>query len=150
MVTPPKPNPFIKPTLDTRFHIDYDWWERSPGEDLRIYLLSHLQPDQRTRLADQANGDGEDHKVDYIDPETAEVFQANALELALRVAAQDASFINAETSLVDSVFRVLLRNGNTPVSSRDLEAQTSRPAQTILKMLSGGQIYKGIRPYTGS
>jgi hypothetical protein len=51
---------------------------------------------------------------------------------------------------VDSVFRVLLRNGNTPVSSRELEAQTGRPAQTILKMLSGGQIYKGIRPYTGS
>jgi hypothetical protein len=148
MVTPPKPSAFIKPTLDTRFHIDYDWWERSPGEDLRIYLLSHLQPDQRTRLEQSSNGD--DQKVDYIDPETGEVFQANALELALRIAAQEEGFINLETSLVDSVFRVLLRNGNNPVSSRELEAQTGRPAQTILKMLSGGQVYKGIRPYTGS
>jgi hypothetical protein len=82
MVTPPKPNAFIKPTLDTRFHIDYDWWQRSSGEDLRIYLLSHLQPDQRSRL--EQSSDGNDQKVDYIDPETGEVFQANALELALR------------------------------------------------------------------
>ncbi len=148
MAMPPKPNAFIKPTLDTRFHIDYDWWERSPGEDLRIYLLSHLQPEQRERLGQVADGDS--HLLDYIDPETGEVFQANALDLALRMAAQEESFINLETSLVDSVFRVLLRNGNTPVSSRELEAQTGRPAQTILKMLSGAQIYKGIRPYTES
>lgn len=148
MAMPPKPNSFIKPTLDTRFHIDYDWWERSPGEDLRIYLLSHLQPEQRERLGQVADGDS--HLLDYIDPETGEVFQANALDLALRMAAQEESFINLETSLVDSVFRVLLRNGNTPVSSRELESQTGRPAQTILKMLSGAQIYKGIRPYTES
>ena len=148
MAMPPKPNAFIKPTLDTRFHIDYDWWERSPGEDLRIYLLSHLQPEQRERLGQGADGDS--HLLDYIDPETGEVFQANALDLALRMAAQEESFINLETSLVDSVFRVLLRNGNTPVSSRELEAQTGRPAQTILKMLSGAQIYKGIRPHTES
>lgn len=148
MAIPPKPNTFIKPTLDTRFHIDYDWWERSPGEDLRIYLLSHLQSEQRSRLAQ--SGDGDHQVVDYIDPESGEVFQANALELALRLAAQEEHFINLETSLVDSVFRVLLRNGNTPVSSRELETQTGRPASTILKMLSGGQIYKGIRPYTES
>lgn len=148
MSVPPKPNAFIKPTLDTRFHIDYDWWERTPGEDLRIYLLSHLLPEQRERLSQGAESDSQ--VLDYIDPETGEVFQANALELSLRMAAQEENFINLETSLVDSVFRVLLRNGNTPVSSRELEAQTGRPAQTILKMLSGSQIYKGIRPYTES
>src|SRR5690606_41734838 len=107
MSVPPKPNAFIKPTLDTRFHIDYDWWERTPGEDLRIYLLSHLLPEQRERLSQAAEGDSQ--VLDYIDPETGEVFQANALELSLRMAAQEENFINLATSLVDSGFRVLLR-----------------------------------------
>ena len=36
-----KPSALVKPTLDTTFHIDYSWWDRT-GEDLRTYLLSHL------------------------------------------------------------------------------------------------------------
>ncbi len=137
-----RPSSLIKPTLDTRFHIDYDWWERNPGEDLRIYLLSHLSPDERERLS-QSDQNG---TIDYIDPETGEVLQYDELGLALRNAARSDDFINPETSLVDSVFRVLIKNNNTPVSSRELEALTGRSAATILKMLSGGQIYKGIRP----
>jgi hypothetical protein len=45
-----KPSTLIKPTLDTTFHIDYGWWERT-GEDLRTYQLSHLAPEQRERLS---------------------------------------------------------------------------------------------------
>ena len=32
-----KPGFLIKPTLETKFHIDYSWWEKS-SEDLRTYL----------------------------------------------------------------------------------------------------------------
>jgi hypothetical protein len=143
MSTSPKPSTLIKPTLDTKFHIDYDWWDRNPGEDLRIYLISHLPSDQRERLSRSEV----DAKVDYVDPETGEVLQLDELGLLLKVASEDPNFINREVSLVDSVFRVMLRNNNTPVSSRELESLTGRPATTILKMLSGGRIYKGIRPY---
>jgi hypothetical protein len=145
MSIPPKPSTLIKPTLDTRFHIDYDWWERTPGEDLRIYLLSHLANEARERLSQTQDG----NTVDYIDPETGEIHQLDELQLALRVAAEDPDFINNDTSLVDSIFRVLIRNNNTPMSAREIEAQTGRAADTILRTLTRGQIYKGIRPFLG-
>lgn len=141
-MTLPKPNALVKPTLDTKFHIDYEWWTRHPSEDLRTYLLSHLQPDQRERLSKV----DEQVKVDYIHPKTAEVFQLDELRLALQEAAEEPNFINPHTSLVDSIFRVFLSNGNTALSPRELEEITGRDANTILKTLGGRTVYKGIRP----
>jgi hypothetical protein len=141
-----KPSALIKPTLDTKYHIDYSWWERNTDpHDLRIYLLSHLPPEQRERLSQQEEGS----TVDYIDPETGEVTQLDALGLALKTAAADPNFINPHTSLVDSIFRVFIANGNVPLSPRELaEYIPDRSAATILKTLSGAQVYKGIRPKT--
>jgi hypothetical protein len=44
-VLPPDPAlaQFIKPTLDTPFHIDFDWWVKQ-GLDVNIKLISHLCP----------------------------------------------------------------------------------------------------------
>lgn len=143
MLTKGKPSALIKPTIDTKFHVDYGWWEQRTEEDLRTYLLSHLQPDQRERLGQTQ----ESRVVDYIDPDTAEVFRVDELELAIRLAARDEDFINAQASLVDSIFRLFLRHNNRPMSPRELAEKLDRPPETILKTLSGGRIYKGIRPY---
>mgnify|MGYP006921591702 CR=1 FL=1 len=145
MSLPGKPSALIKPTLNTKFHIDYDWWETSP-DDLRHYLLTHLPSEHRERLS-HAN---EAQVVDYVDPETGEVFRYDELKLAIKMAAEDPMFINPQTSLVDSVFRVFLKNNNIPLSPKQLSEVTSRPAETILKTLSGQQIYKGIRPFLAS
>lgn len=142
MVTAGKPSSLVKPTLDTKFHIDYSWWDRS-GDDLRVYLLSHLLPEQRDRLSQTEAGS----MVDYVDPETGEVKQLDELGLAIQQAAKDPNFINPHTSLVDSVFRVFLANGNIPLSPRELADRTARPAQTILKTFSSGTVYRGIRPF---
>lgn len=139
-----RPSTLVKPTLDTKFHIDYSWWERSP-DDLHIYLLSHLLPEQRDELS-QADNDSS-QAVDYIDPATGEVFQLDQLKLAIQIAAEDPNFINAQTSLVDSVFRVFLANGNLPLNARELAERTDRPAATILRTFSTMRIYKGIRPF---
>lgn len=139
-----KPSALIKPTLDTKYHIDYDWWERTPGEDLRIYLFSHLQAEQRDRISQVQ----EERTVDFVDPDTGEVFQLDELGLALRMAAESPKFITLELPVVDSIFRVFLRNNNMPLSSRELGAETKRDPITILKLLSGNRIYKGIRPYS--
>jgi len=53
-------------------------------------------------------------------------------------------------TLVDSVFRVLLSNGNQPMTAEELGSRLNRPAQTILRTLSGVRVYKGIRPILGS
>lgn len=136
-----KPSALIKPTLDTLFHIDYSWWDRNE-EDLRTYLLSHLPAEQRDRISQSA----ENQIVDYIDPETGEVFQLDEIGLALQEAAKAPDFINPHTSVIDNIFRVFLGNGNAALSSNQLEERIGRPASLILKTLSGGRIYKGIRP----
>lgn len=142
MSTIGKPSALIKPTLNTRFHIDYKWWDRS-DEDLRTYLLSHLPPEQRDRLSKVE----ENSVVDYIDPDTGEVFRYDELQLAIQLAAQAEDFITPHASLVDSIFRVFLRNNNAPLTPRELSDAIGRSPETILKTLGGRRIYKGIRPY---
>jgi hypothetical protein len=140
---PGRPSALIKPTQDTKFHIDYEWWQRE-GEDLRPYLLTHLPPEKRAYFLNKTEVD---QILDYIHPETGEVFRLDELGLALQEAARSADFINAQTSLVDSVFRVFLANGNVPRTPRELAKDTGRDAATILKTLGGIKVYKGIRPY---
>jgi hypothetical protein len=140
---PGKPSAIIKPTLDTRFHIDYEWWEKE-NNDLRAFVLAQLPTDLRERIEKSAIG----RIVDYIDPDSGEVFQLDELGLAIQEASKRQDFINPQTSLVDCVFRVFLANGNIPRSPRELEEDTSRDARTILKTFGGIVIYKGIRPIT--
>ena len=137
-----KPSALVKPTLDTQYHIDYSWWSRDE-KDLHTYLLSHLLPDQRERLSQS----GETRVVDFVDPDTGAVTQLDELQLALQEAARDPNFINPHTSLVDSIFRVFIANGNQPLSPHELEILTGRQAPLILRTLSGARIYNGIRPY---
>jgi hypothetical protein len=131
----------VKPTLETRFHIDYDWWKRE-GRDLRAYLISHLLPEQRAQFDNMR----EEAPIDWVDPETAEVRQVDALQQALVTATRDSQFINERTALVDAIFRVFLANGNKPLTPVELGVEISRPAVTILRTLSGAQVYKGLRP----
>jgi hypothetical protein len=138
---PPGKPTVLKPTADTKFHIEYDWWEHE-NEDLRVYLLTHLPPEKREYFQNLE----EVRVVDYIHPETAEVFRLDELQLALQEASRSADFINPQTSLVDSVFRVFLATGNQPRSSRELAEATGRDATTILRTFGGVKIYKGIRP----
>lgn len=138
-----KPSTLVKPTLDTKYHIDYPWWDKNTDEDLRTYILSHLLPEQREKLTQST----ESVTLDFIDPMTGEVMEVDELGLAIQIAARDPNFINQQTSLIDSVFRVFLTNGNQPLSANELAERTNRPAATILKTIGGTRVYKGIRPY---
>lgn len=131
----------IKPTLDTKFHIDYDWWERE-DQELRVYLLSHLDPSQRAFFAEHRDTE----EVDWVDPVTAEVRKVDALQRALKEASKKEDFITPRTSLVDAVFRVFLANNNAPLTPLELSERIGRPPMTILRTLTGTTVYKGIRP----
>jgi biotin operon repressor len=50
---------------------------------------------------------------------------------------------------VEGVFRLLLANGNAPISAEELGRRLNRPADTILKTIAGVRVYKGLRPYNG-
>lgn len=139
-----KLNGLLRPTEDTKYHIDYTWWDRS-HDDLRGYLLTHLPQDQRDAFRQiDAN-----QVIDHIDPDTGEVFRMDALQLAIQNAAKAPDFINQHTSVVDGIFRVFLANHNTPLSPNELASRVSRPASTILRTLSGARVYNGIRPTEG-
>ena len=56
-------------------------------------------------------------------------------------------FLDEHTAVVEAIFRVLLANGNTPMSAEELGARLNRPAEIILKTIAGGRVYKGLRPY---
>jgi hypothetical protein len=137
---PGLPSALAKTSVDTKFHIDYDWWD-NPAQ-LRLYLLSHIQDEAaRERLSQQEEGS----VVDYVHPETGEVLRADELNMALQQAAREPDFISPTASMVDNVFRVFLRNGNQPKSPRELENLVDRPASVILKTIGGTTIYQGIR-----
>lgn len=135
------PGALAKAKLDTKFHIDYDWWD-NPSQ-LRLYLLSHIQDEERRETLSQSE---EGSIVDYVHPETGEVFRSDELELALRHAAQEPDFINPQASMVDNIFRAFLRNGNKPLTPRELESIVGKSATVILKTIGGTRVYKGIRP----
>ena len=138
-------NYLIKPSLETKFFIDYDWWETS-RDDLQIYLLTHLSEEQQQSLA---NRDLQD-VYDYVHPETGEVFTLDALGMAIRESSRSADFISDHIGLIDSVFRAFLVNGNQPLNARELAAATGRNAATILKTIGGVHVYRGIRPHSAS
>jgi len=133
----------VKPTLETRIHVDYDWWGRNERK-LQVYLQSHLCPDHQA-LFEERSEDGD--LLDWVDPDTAEVRQVDSLQHALIThCAVQPDYYARTTSLVDSVFRVFLANGNTPLTPVELGEKLGRSPAMILRTLSSGRVYKGLRP----
>ncbi len=132
----------VKPTLDTRFHIDFGWWSQS-DRDWRVYLQSLLCPEHQQTFRDYQADD----TVDFVDPETAEVQRVDGLQHVLIThCAKEPGFITDRTTMVDAIFRLFLANGNEPMTPQELAERLRRPPLTILKVLSSGQVYRGIRP----
>ena len=132
----------IKPTLDTPFHISLEWWERT-GRDMRVELRSHLCPEHQAVYADHYDTE----EIDWVDPRTGEVTRVDGLQHVIREhCSRQPGYISDRISLVDAVFRVFLSNGNVPLSPRELADVIGRPAETILRTLSGRTVYKGLRP----
>ncbi len=138
----PKFQVLVRPTLDTKFHIDFDWWARQ-SRDLRVYLRSYLCPEHRQVF--EAHQDVEE--IDWIDEDTAEVTRVDGLRHLLRVhCSLQPGYITASTPLIDAVFRVFLANNNKPLTPVELGARIHRDPRMILRALSGQRVYKGLRP----
>jgi hypothetical protein len=142
-VETPRAKFIVRPTLDTKFRIDYDWWERTE-RDLEIYLHSHLCSEHREAYADVKA----DALVDNVDPETAEVNKVPGIQNTLiSHCAQQADYITRQTSLVNAVFRIFLANGNSPLTPRELGERLGRQPNMVLRTFSSPRVYKGVRPY---
>lgn len=134
---------WIRPTLDTKYRIDFAWWDEQ-NLDFRLYL--------RNQLCDDHQKDCTNHHVtemvDWIDPDTAEVQRVDALWQALKSCCSlKPDYIDASTPLITAIFRTFLMNDNRPLSPRELAERLSysRP-DAILRTLSKGKVYRGIKP----
>jgi hypothetical protein len=133
----------VRPTLETKFQIDYDWWDRA-DRDLEIYLHSHLCSEHQETFIDAKA----DALVDNVDPETAEVTKVPGIQnILITHCAQQPDYITRQTSLVNAVFRLFLANGNTPLSARELGERLGRQPNMVLRTFSSRRVYKGIRPF---
>ena len=132
----------IKPKTTSPFKIDFEWWKHH-DRDWRVFLRSMLCDEHQKLFKDVEN----DEVIDWVDPTTAEITQVDGLQhILITHCAKQADFLNQRMSLVDSVFRILLSNGNKPMSPDQFSEVLNRPALTILRTLSGSRVYKGIRP----
>jgi len=132
----------VKPSLATSFHIDFSWWAKN-DRDWRVYLRSNLCPEHQKAFE---NVDLEE-KVDWVDPNTAEVQRVDGLQhILITHCARQSGFITEHSTLVDAAFRLFLANGNTPMSAIEIGERLGRSPEVILRTLTGGRVYKGLRP----
>jgi hypothetical protein len=133
----------LRPNVDTKFHIDLGWWEKS-HKDMRVYMQNALCKSCRTDLADVDL----DEKLDWVDEETGEVTQVDPLWHTIRACCSDKpEYVTEDTPIIDAIFMTFLSNGNKPLSVSELhEMLDKRPPETILRMLTRGRTYLGIRP----
>jgi hypothetical protein len=91
-----------------------------------------------------------DQFIDWVDPRTAEVVPLDSLQQVLMThCAKEPDFLTDHTTLVDGVFRILLSNGNSPATAEELGEKLGKSPDIILKTISSGRVYKGIRPVQG-
>jgi hypothetical protein len=133
---------WVKPTVDTKFHIDRDWWNEK-GRNFRVHLLSHLCAECQARYKNYQEAD----VIDWIDADTGEVSQVDGLWHSLRVCcSRKPDYVDDLTPLTTAIFRTFLANGNSPLSPAELAKQLNRPAETILRTIGGFNVYNGIKP----
>lgn len=132
----------VKPSVDTPFHIDFDWWKKNE-RDWHVYLRSLLCAEHQETFGEMDEG----QTIDWIDPVTAEVKPVDGIQNALMThCVRQPEFLTSQTALVEAVFRLFLTNGNHPMTSSELGARLKRPPETILRTLASARVYKGIRP----
>jgi len=142
-VTKVKPYSLVKPSTNTPFHIDFDWWQKNDRE-WRVHLRGCLCSEHQQAFSDLES----DEKADWIDPETAEVQRVDGLQhVLISHCAKQEGFITNQTTMVESIFRLFLANGNLHLTPLELAEELNRPPTTILRTISGIRVYKGIRPY---
>jgi len=132
----------VKPTENTLFHIDYNWW-RENDNNWKVFLQNYLCPEHKNAF----EGSGDETEIDWINPDTAEVTQIDGvLHVLMTHCSLLPGFIDEHNPVVDVVFKVLFVNGNKPMSAKEIGEKINRPADLILKTLAGPKVYRGIRP----
>ena len=133
---------YIKPTLDTKFHIDFSWWLKQDNK-LKIHLQSHACPECLAQYHEK-----QERAFDWIDPETGEVFQLDMLWYLINThCGQNSDFVGEHMPLTTAIFRTFIANNNTPLTPSEIHEKVQQKTPTvILRTIGGHKVYQGIRP----
>jgi hypothetical protein len=133
---------YIRPTLETKFHIDFAWWQKE-GQNLRAYLQSHACPGCQ-ELAEA----GQDQVFDWVNFETGEVFQIDIMWYLIATHCyDDPTFFDNRVPLTSAIFRAFIVNNNKPMTSIEIHQRIHKQnPETILRTIGSRQVYKGIKP----
>jgi len=135
---------YVKPTIETKFHIDFDWWQQQ-GRDLGVHLSMLLCSEDKATYAGSPA-----REVDWVSPDTGEVKQVNALwEVVHSHCSHQPEFITDHMPLTAAIFRAFVANDNAPLTPVELHQLLGRKsANLILGTITGSQVYQGIKPVT--
>jgi hypothetical protein len=132
---------YIKPTLETKFHIDFQWWQKK-DQNLKIQLRSQACPDCQERYE-------EGQTFDWVNPETGEVFEMDMLWHCIhQECSQKEDFIDDHTPMTTAIFRIFIANNNKALTPMEIHEKLPRKSpEMILKTIGGRVVYQGIKPF---
>ncbi|HXV42992.1 MAG TPA: hypothetical protein VEC96_08005 [Anaerolineae bacterium] len=138
---------YVKPTLDTKFHIDFAWWKKQ-SQNLGAYLQSHLCSEAKAAYSNQTPN----QTFDWVNPETGEVFQIDMLWYTIQTeCGEQPNFIDENMPLTRAIFRLFIANDNIPLTPLEIhEKLRKKNPDLILRTIGGHQVYEGIRPVSQS
>lgn len=126
-------------TADTRFYVDYEWWDES-NIDLKTYLFTRLGIGQDT------DSDSDTDEIDMVDPMTGEIRQVDGFQYMIQsYFAELPEDFFTQTSFVDAAFCVLLANANQPMTANEIAERVEKPVDMVIRTLGGSKVYQGIR-----
>ena len=133
---------YVKPTLDTKFHVDFAWWQKQ-GQKLKIQLQSHACAACKDKYQQEEN-----QSFDWVDPETGEVFPVDMMwYLIYTHCGQEPDFIEEHIPLATAIFRAFIANNNTPLTPAEIHEKVQQKTPSlILRTIGGHKVYNGIRP----
>ncbi|MGB0386476.1 MAG: hypothetical protein ACPGWR_16820 [Ardenticatenaceae bacterium] len=131
----------MRPTVDTQFQIEWSWFEQNKLDEHSV-VRNQLNYKWRQRFDNGL----EVQEVDYIDPETGEVFRMNNLHEAILAECQwEPDYITRDMPLSQSILRLFLANNNQPMSVVEMARRLERhDSQAILRVLINSEIQNGI------
>jgi len=132
-----------RPTPDTKFHMDWSWFERNHLNAENV-IRDQLTPKVAKRFQEGAPI----ATVDYVDPQTGEVTPLDALREAIMNECQwEPHYLTGDMPLVQAVLRVFLANNNQPLAVTEIAQRLERvDPDPILRVLTSSGVQMGIVP----
>jgi hypothetical protein len=134
---------YVKPSLNTKFHIDFVWWQTQSSQQLKAHLQSHACPECRAQYQAETQP-----TFDWIDPDTGEIFQLDLLwHLIYTHCSRQPGFIEEHMPLATAIVRAYIAVNNKPLTPQELfEHIKQKTPAVILGTIGGHKVYNGIRP----